>query len=118
MKFLETSTPVPIKLDEIAFGSFRKRTTVGVNVIKKSIKEVKGKASDGLLRDKFMILRKIDRPVNQFKYECIDGNHRLQAFRDLRVAEWLCHVISKPITKQEIWVLASGKYKLDQCFSN
>jgi len=102
-----------VELSTVRYGSFCPITTVGKNIIRKSIESTKGISSDGLIRTRYMVLVKLPEPDGKgFQYECIDGNHRLAVFTEMGVKTWMCYVTPPDITQQEYHVLAFGKFYL------
>ena len=109
MKYCKEPTEIPLNL--IRCESFRPLTEVGKGIIRKSIESTKGSESDGLIRTRYLVLMKLESPdENGCMYECIDGNHRLSVFKEMKVPNWLCYVTPSTITQQEYHLLAFGKF--------
>ena len=102
-----------IELEKVHYGFFHPTTTVEKNIIKKSIESTKSTSSDGFIRTRCMVLKKLQEPDNNgFQYECIDGNHCLAVFTEMGVKAWTCYVTPPDITEQEYHTLAFGKLYL------
>ena len=110
--YVDGKKPKEIKIRKIKFGSFRKRTESGIKIIKKSIEDTKGKISDGLIRERQLIVLRLHNDPDGFEYECLDGNHRLTVFKEMNIKSWPCIVIDASLSVQEKFILSHGKYLL------
>ncbi|MGH2611963.1 MAG: hypothetical protein ACRDFB_02810 [Rhabdochlamydiaceae bacterium] len=52
VKYIKDQSPKLIQLNTIMFGTFRPRTTAGLDKIQTSVQNNKGKDSDGIITDR------------------------------------------------------------------